>query len=169
MAPHTYKAHATHRMAELEGLTLAPFGRRAAAFVLDFLFVLLLFTGLAILGAKLATWAHWLPPNKHLHLQFDFGHWYSLVFLVAYFGLATYLGNGQTPGKRLARIRVLSTLHARLTLWHALERALGYGASALELGFGFLQYFIADNRQTVHDRIAGTIVVVEPKKIPEPA
>jgi uncharacterized RDD family membrane protein YckC len=48
-------------------------------------------------------------------------------------------------------------------LWHAIERALGYGASALELGFGFLQYFIHPNKQTVHDRIAETIVVKEGK------
>jgi hypothetical protein len=48
-----------------------------------------------------------------------------------------------------------------LSLWHSFERALGYGASALEFGFGFLQYFLADNRQTTHDRIAGTIVVEE--------
>jgi hypothetical protein len=29
----------------------------------------------------------------------------------------------------------------------------------LEFGFGFVQYFLADNRQTTHDRIAGTIVI----------
>jgi uncharacterized RDD family membrane protein YckC len=38
---------------------------------------------------------------------------------------------------------------------------LGYGASTLELGFGFIQYFIHPNRQTVHDRIAETIVIDE--------
>jgi uncharacterized RDD family membrane protein YckC len=46
-------------------------------------------------------------------------------------------------------------------MWHSVERALGYGASALEAGFGFLQYFIHPNRRTVHDRIAETIVVKE--------
>jgi hypothetical protein len=51
--------------------------------------------------------------------------------------------------------------HDRLSLWHCVERALGYGASALELGFGFFQYFIHPNRQTVHDRIAETIVIDE--------
>jgi len=39
------------------------------------------------------------------------------------------------------------------------ERALGYGASSLELGFGFIQYFIHPNRRTVHDRMAETIVI----------
>ena len=164
MAPNAYTAHATHRMVELEGRPLAPFGRRFAAFGLDFLIVVVLFFLLVFAGSELAVKLHMLPQDTHIHLEFDYHHWYSLLALVLYFGLGTYFGNGQTPGKRLARIRVVSTLHPQLSLWHALERALGYGASALELGFGFLQYFIADNRQTVHDRIAGTIVVTEPKK-----
>jgi hypothetical protein len=46
-----------------------------------------------------------------------------------------------------------------MTLWNSLERSLGYGASFLEFGFGFLQYFIHPNRCTVHDRIAETIVI----------
>jgi uncharacterized RDD family membrane protein YckC len=61
----------------------------------------------------------------------------------------------------LMRIRVVSLTHPRLTLWQSIERALGYGASFLEGGFGFLQYFLEPNRQTVHDRIAHTIVVAE--------
>jgi uncharacterized RDD family membrane protein YckC len=41
---------------------------------------------------------------------------------------------------------------------------LGYGASALEAGFGFFQYFLQPNRACVHDRIAETIVVKEPRE-----
>jgi hypothetical protein len=40
----------------------------------------------------------------------------------------------------------------------AIDRALGYAASSLEAGFGFLQYFTHPNCQTIHDRIAETIV-----------
>ena len=57
------------------------------------------------------------------------------------------------------KIRVISLVHERLTLWHSIERSLGYGASILEGGFGFMLYFIHPNRQTVHDRIAETIVI----------
>jgi len=81
---------------------------------------------------------------------------------VLFFGLSLYIGNGKTLGKLLFRIRVVSLVHHRMSLWHSVERALGYGASALELGFGFLQYFIHPNRRTVHDRIAETIVVCDP-------
>ena len=59
------------------------------------------------------------------------------------------------------RIRIVSRARPKITLWQAIERALGYGASALEFGFGFVQYFIHPNRRTVHDRMAETIVIRE--------
>jgi uncharacterized RDD family membrane protein YckC len=76
--------------------------------------------------------------------------------------MATYFGSGRTPGKALLGIRVVSLTHDRLSLWHSVERALGYGASMLECGFGFFPYFIHPNKRTVHDRIAETIVVLDP-------
>lgn len=54
-----------------------------------------------------------------------------------------------------------STVTTYRAIGRGVERALGYGASALEGGFRFIQYFIHPNRQTVHDRIAETIVVAE--------
>jgi len=59
----------------------------------------------------------------------------------------------------IARTRAVSLTHSRMGLWQSFERALAYGASFLELGFGFVQFFMHRNRQTVHDRIAETIVV----------
>ena len=53
----------------------------------------------------------------------------------------------------------------RITLWQSVERALGYGASALEGGFGFVQYFLYGNHCCVHDRIAETIVVKERRPV----
>ena len=81
-----------------------------------------------------------------------------------YFGLCVWRTNGLTLGKKLLRIRVVSLEHQRITLWQSVERALGYGASALEGGFGFLQYFLYPNHRCVHDRIAETIVVAERAK-----
>ena len=147
-------------MEALAGAPLASFGKRLAAFVLDFFLTALVFTlGAIFVVAPIANRMGLLHHN--LALKFDFHHWYSLVFLVLYFGLATYWGNGKTPGKWLCKIRVVSLVEERITLWTAIERALGYGASALELGFGFLQYFLHPNCRTVHDRIAETIVVDE--------
>ena len=156
----TYHAIGVPRASALEGARLATFRARASAFVFD-LFMVLVLVILAGLPYALRNRAH--DPSGHIVVPFEpFHSLWGLVALVFYFGLATYLGRGQTLGKRLLRIRVVSLVHDHLSLWHCVERALGYGASALEGGFGFLQFFIHPNRQTVHDRIAETIVVTAP-------
>jgi uncharacterized RDD family membrane protein YckC len=157
-----YDAQETARMRRLQGTPLASFKSRLAAFVIDFFACFAVFAAAVVLGGRAAEKLGLVSPDANINLKFDLEHWYSLLFLVVYFGLATYWGRGQTPGKRLLKIRVVSLVHEHLTLWHCTERALGYGASALEFGFGFLQYFTHVNRRTVHDRIAETIVVRDP-------
>ena len=85
----------------------------------------------------------------------------NITLPILYFGLLTWRGKGRTPGKRLMKIWVVSLVHRHLSLWHAVERALGYGAAFLEGGFGFVQFFIHPYRRCVQDRIAETIVVTE--------
>ena len=85
----------------------------------------------------------------------------TVVVPVLYCGVLLWAGKGRTPGKRLLRIRVVSLAHRHITFWHAVERALGYGAAALELGFGFVQFFIHPYRRCAQDRLAETIVVTE--------
>jgi len=184
-----YDAAQSERRLRLQGLPLAPFWRRAAALLVDFLLAGLLFLVIfALVGRALArlqlhpgslAWkilehlAEVREVNGHPDINFhlDFFHnLLSVVWLVAYFSLAHSWGRGRSPGKSLLGIRVLSLDHEHLGFWHCVERALGYGASALEAGFGFFQYFLDRNRRTVHDRIAETIVVREPrprrKKVP---
>ena len=161
----TYDAHETQRMHEVHGAPLASFKARAAAFVIDFLVAFVLFLAVFIFGARLASGLGLLKLETNVNLEFDLNHRCSILFVVLYFGLSTYLGNGKTPGKWLLGIRVVSLAHERMSLWHSFERALGYGASALEFGFGFIQYFIHPNKRTVLDRIAETIVVKEEKKV----
>jgi len=111
--PRLYTARDGERMKELEGAELARFHSRAITFLTGFLLAVALFMAAALASVKLL-----------------------------FFCLSHDWGNGKTLGKRLTGIRVVSLLHPRPSLWHALERSLGYGAAALELGFGFLQYFI---------------------------
>src|SRR5215469_15354615 len=94
-----------------------------------------------------------------MRIELNFFNWYSVVYLVLFYGLSLYWGNGRTIGKRLVGIQVVSLVPHDLGRWQAVERALGYGASALEGGFGLSEYFIHPNRRIVHDRIAGTIVI----------
>lgn len=93
----------------------------------------------------------------------EINHFVSDILVpILYFGILLWRGKGQTPGKRLMKIRVVSIVHPHLSFWHSVERALGYGAAALEAGFGFAQYFIHPYRRCAQDRLAETIVVTEP-------
>jgi uncharacterized RDD family membrane protein YckC len=157
-----YRPHDSGRMAELAGTELASFGARAGAYACD-----LLLAGAIFLVGVLASspiWERFLPPSAKVELRLDFHEWYGLLYLVLYFGLSLFWGNGKTLGKRLFRIRVVSLEHPRLTLWDCFERSLGYAASAAEAGFGFIQYFTHANHRTLHDRIADTIVVRDPRR-----
>jgi uncharacterized RDD family membrane protein YckC len=157
----TYDAHETDRMMKLHGALLATFKQRAVAFFVDFFLAAAVFMVIVIPGSKLAERLGFAIGD--VHLTFDFSHWYSFVFLVVYFTLWTFYTNGRSVGKMLMHIRVVSLVHEKMSFWHSLERSLGYGASSLEFGFGFLQYFTHPNRKTVHDRIAETIVIQEKK------
>jgi uncharacterized RDD family membrane protein YckC len=143
-----------HRRQSLKGLPFASFGKRAMAFIID-IGLIALFLGLFALPDTLRS----LSKTGDFKMNIDPFHGWELLSILLYFGLWTYFGHGQTLGKKLLKIRVISLVHERLTLWHSIERSLGYGASLLEGGFGFIQYFIHPNRQTVHDRIAETIVI----------
>jgi uncharacterized RDD family membrane protein YckC len=151
--PTYYLARETAREDEIDGLQLATFSRRAAGFGIDFALISLLRKPVEFL------WEHYGPHQWVLHTRIDLLHVLDVIVLILYFSLALYIGDGQTIGKRLMRIRVISLTHRHITLWQALERALGYGASFLEAGLGFAQFFIQRNRQCAHDRLAETIVI----------
>jgi uncharacterized RDD family membrane protein YckC len=76
-----------------------------------------------------------------------------------YFVLTTYFTNGQSIGKKILGIKIISIYHHRIGLWHCIERSLGYVASTLELGIGFFQVFWNPNRMTLHDKIGETMVI----------
>jgi len=150
------------RNTELAGVPLASFSRRALALIIDFILAGVLFVLLLICGGLIVQSLDIIKLDHAIKLEFTFfKNWYSVVWLVLYFTLSVYFSNGRTIGKKIFGIRIVSLVHEHISLWHSLERALGYGASALEAGFGFIQYFIRADRRTVHDRIAETIVVHE--------
>jgi uncharacterized RDD family membrane protein YckC len=172
---HYYDTSKLSHSNQLEGLELADFTRRFLALLID-LFVLVIslyvigtildYFGLINFGLKIGinsneTINNMPDVNNEIHINVPeyLKVIFKLLIPVLYFGLITCFTNGYTIGKRVFRIRIVSTNHKHLTLWHSIERSLGYYASSLEFGFGFLQYFIDYNRRTVHDRIAETIVI----------
>jgi len=169
--PGVFNPHETARAESLAGVPLAPFGRRLAALLIDMVLVFGTYkpamAGLHFLLFDVMGMHEDLYHSAHVHAEFRFDMMEELawaLWLVLYFGLWVWQTNGKTLGKWLLRIRIVSLTHERIALWQSVERALGYGASALEAGFGFLQYFLYPNHRCVHDRIAETIVIAEPAK-----
>ena len=151
----------TMRESALEGVRLASFRRRLGAFAIDMFIVAAIFmAGTILLGPLLARFGLF-DPDQDLTLRLDFSNWYSVILLAVYFSLSHWLGKGRTLGKRLLRLRVVSLRDQELHFWHCVERALGYGASALEAGMGFFQVIWKADRRATHDRIADTIVIDE--------
>lgn len=83
---------------------------------------------------------------------------------ILYFTISYYFCKGQTIGKYFLKLKVISLYHEHLGLWHCIERSLGYFASVLEFGFGFIQAFWNPNRMALHDKIGETIVIELPVK-----
>ncbi|MDE1155747.1 MAG: RDD family protein [Acidobacteriaceae bacterium] len=162
-----FHAHETARMDELNGLPLASFRQRAFAYTIDLIIIALV----SLLFSRFRFHTHERETCKTLtEAMMELGeHARQLAESVLYFAVAARLMNGQTPGKWLMKIRIVSLTEDHLGWWQCVERALGYGASLLEGGFGFFQYWMNKNRMCVHDRIAETIVVDLRKARKEPA
>lgn len=173
--PGVFDPHESARAESLAGVPLASFGRRLGAYLIDMVLVFGTY-GPAIAGLHFllfnALGVHEeLYRSAHVQVRFEFEQVRELawvLWLVLYFGLCVWRTNGLTLGKKLLRIRVASLEHERITLWQSVERALGYGASALEAGFGFLQYFLYPNHRCLHDRIADTVVVINGVRVLSP-
>jgi uncharacterized RDD family membrane protein YckC len=161
LKPRTFTPPHATRLEAMAGAPLGSFRARLGAWVLDILAVIGLLVGVTALRAAAGS-GPFAAPEKDGGLHVELFHDpFGLALIVLYFGLVPRLWNGRTPGKRAFRLRIVSLSHERLTLWQCVERALGYGFSSLEGGFGFIQYFLHPNRQTLHDRIAETVVLAE--------
>ncbi len=148
-----FQAHETDRAASLNGLPLATFWQRVLGYAIDLLIAVALWFPLEFL------WRRYHLHEEHIILAFNLHEKTDLVVALIYWGSFNYFGNGQTPGKWVARTRILSLTSDRIGKWQAIERTLGYGAALLEGGLGFFQFFWDRNRMCAQDRLAETIVV----------
>ena len=131
------------------GPVYAGFWRRVAAAVIDgglLLAVLLVLSRLA--------------GNPGLLLRED---WLPSVFS-GLLGLAYAAGFERsrwqaTPGKRLIGIKVTDLGGRRISLRRAVVRHLGQFLSAAVLMLGYVMAAFTQRRQTLHDKLAGTLVV----------
>ncbi len=83
------------------------------------------------------------------------GFGWSAVYFTAFLAL----WRGQTPGKKLAGVRVIRLDGKPLGWWLSFERFGGYAASFSVGLLGFVQILWDRNRQGLHDKACETVVV----------
>ena len=139
----------------------AGFWRRAVAYLLDLAMVevvVVFFILVQKTAMDLATGGStdlgWLVPSG---MRSAMSLWIALFSL--YFTFFTYWG-GQTPGKMMMRVRVVTLDDEEISLGRAMMRTLCYFLSYLLLGLGFTIVAITRNKRALHDYLAGTRVVV---------
>lgn len=76
-----------------------------------------------------------------------------------YFTVTLTVFGGRTVGKRVTGLRVRRLDGEPMGWWSAFERSGGYAAGVATGLLGFAQVFWDANRQCVHDKIVGTVVV----------
>jgi uncharacterized RDD family membrane protein YckC len=154
------------------GLPLAGFIPRALAFLWDSVVV----SVFVLLVIELFNWL--LPEMGQVDLQtvvnvlrengaptpLSWLIWtVTLGVQISYF--TYYHGRyGQTPGKRLLRIRVVDGLGITPGYKRAFLRAIGSLVSQMPMFMGYLFFFLSPARRTFHDLLTGTLVVREFEK-----
>lgn len=83
----------------------------------------------------------------------------GLGWLGIYFTAFLALWGGRTPGKRLLGMRVVKLNGEPLGWWASFERFGGYAAGLATGLMGFAEIFWDPNRQAIHDKVTGTVVV----------
>ena len=133
----------------LTALPRATFGIRMLALVIDF-----------VLIAMVTNFGSNLLPN-FLHL----GHGPGTYFLLlATYGALLWKFRGATIGDIIFGLQVIRSDDRPLDWTTCIVRALGCLLSGFAVGIGFLWIAIDRDREAWHDKIAGTAVVVVPKK-----
>ena len=93
---------------------------------------------------------------------------FTLLFAATYTAVLHSLPWGQTIGKMLVGIRVVSADGEPVAFGAALLRFAGYLASLLPFGVGFLMAGLRRDKRALHDLLAGTRVERVPRIVVEP-
>lgn len=82
----------------------------------------------------------------------------NIVFYYSYF-IFSWILIGQTPGKILMGLRIVSTDGSPITFFQAIKRIIGYWISGIVFFMGYLWVLGSDTRQGWHDKFARTYVI----------
>ncbi len=149
----------------------AGFTSRAVALVIDYLIIFLV--GTFIIGtmtffidlAAVQRFIQWvnsiLPGFDQLFIGLTSARFAGVLFLLVNYGYFVFFFSttGQTIGKSIMGLRVVTLGGHRMGVKRSFIRALCYAVSLAPLGLGFLWVLGHDQRQAWHDRIARTYVL----------
>jgi uncharacterized RDD family membrane protein YckC len=144
---------------------LASIGNRFLACAVDH-FIQLLLVLLIVVGFQ---WAGLLSEFRDRLSEAPKWAIAALIILVfciwsGYFAVFEWAWNGQTPGKRLLKLRVIREDGRPVTIWEAAARNLVRIFDMMPAPFysvGLLSVFLSSRDQRVGDFVAGTVVVRE--------
>jgi uncharacterized RDD family membrane protein YckC/Tfp pilus assembly major pilin PilA len=126
----------------------AGFWRRAGAFIIDYIIVAVVLRIFALgFGG---------PAHQGTNPRF------ALIYLIAaclYYALFESSQMQATPGKRAVGLKVTDLQGEQISFGRALGRLFGHLVSYLTFGVGFAMAVFTERRQTLHDKMAGTLVV----------
>lgn len=139
----------------------AGFGRRAAGLALD----LILFGAVSELVLYFLygpAYYQWLLKSVGAMQVYGAGQIVVNQILPAVLTVLLWIKLKGTPGKLLLSCVVVdANTHMRINFAQALIRYFGYIVSMIPLGLGFLWVLWDPRRQGFHDKIAGTVVLIE--------
>lgn len=133
-------------------LHAASIGRRLAALLYEamLLFAIIFFAGLAFLGAASGPISGWLRLVFQLYLFLGIGLYFTWC----------WLRGGQTLPMKTWKLRLESADGKPITPLQALVRYLLAWVSIIPAGAGFYWALVDRDHQFLHDRLAGTRIVM---------
>ena len=146
---------------------LASVGNRFLAVVIDHMIQLL--SGIIVFWIVRVTY---IPSGVSFSFSSDENYkWVVAIFIVSIFLIVTgyfiffeWVWNGQTPGKKLMKLRVIREDGRPITLWESMARNLLRTFDAVPgvvYSVGLIAIFASAKDQRVGDTFAGTVVVKE--------
>ena len=141
------------------GIVHAGFWRRAAALLVDlvFIFFLLFLVGLVIGGwSQRWTIVAWGTAAEGRALAVDP---IAAILFLAYFVLPEATRRRATPGKRLLGLQVARADGRRIDSRRALARGALKLVTILTLGLGFLLAAVTRRKQALHDLLSNCTVI----------
>jgi uncharacterized RDD family membrane protein YckC len=155
-----------------EDVQYAGFAPRAAAFILDAIIISILFfflqdsviqagyfTGPLLFAGTAATFGN--PAMPVLTGTAVTGIILSVLICWLYSAGLTSSRFGSTVGKRIMGLKVVDFEGNRLSFWQATIRFIAKIFAGLILFIGFFMIHYSGTKQGLHDRFAGTYVVVK--------